>query len=476
MKSSFVSVGAITALDEQPLHAPALSLDPQFDKHELAARDEATPEPSPDLQTQPELASTIFNALGRAYLNRGHLEIGRRYIERGLKLRQDFYGEEHPAVADSLQMRARMARDAGQLESAEVDIRRALGIHTRVAKGTVAVAATLWELAVIQLEKNELAAAERTATEGLEILQALYLDHSDPHVPRLLDIVARIHSFRGEHARAAEIYARILDRVSRKLGKRTPKYAAYVANLGTVEQARGNVEEAEACFLEAIDIYEGVNPWHPNLSGFYVNMARLKRSQGESAYPQARAYYRKSLELNERTWGRDHTHFGYDELSLGSLEFECGNLAEAYQLAEDALRVFRASSPTGTYMASALTIAARICISCFEPERSHVDSPFTQAPLRKAEDFLTEAIPLWRKELGEDSYEYAVARAALARVWFLRGERERAERTLRESHAAMTRLRGSSGKLAAQVGRWLADFDAQPTTLTHAPEQSTTNT
>lgn len=479
MKNSFVAVSTLSALDEQSLQTSPLTLGPNLSKDALIAAAEATAAAiSPDLQTQPELASTIFNALGRAYLNRGHLELGRDYITRGLKLRQDFYGDEHPAVADSLQLRARIARDAGKLEEAEADIRRALGIHLRVANGTVAVAASLWELSVIQLEKNELAAAERSAREGLDILEKLYLDHSDPHVPRLLDVVARVHSYRGDHSSAAEIYARILDRVARKLGKRTPKYAAYLANLGTVEQARGNLHEAEACYREAIDVYEGVNPWHPNLSGFYVNLARLKRSQGEKFFAEARAYYRKSLDLNERTWGREHSHFGYDELSLGNLEFECGNLQEAYRLVDDALRVFRIASPSGTYVASALTIGARICIECYEPQRMDAQPWFVQAPLKQAEELLTEAVPLWRKELGESSYEYAVARAVLARAWFLRGEAARAKKTLQESYASITQLRGDTGKLALQVGRWLAelDSDSEPAALTHARAQQASTT
>lgn len=447
------------AFEEGAAHAPAIfpAANPGLPQHDpIVAAEAMAAIVSPDLQTQPELAATIFNALGRAYLNRGHLQLGRQYIDRGLQIRQKFYGDEHPAVADSLQMQARIHRDAGMLDEAEVAIRRALGIHSRVAKGTVAVAATLWELAVIQLEKNELAAAERSALEGLDILEKLYLEHSDPHVPRLQDILARIHSYRGEHSRAAEIYASVLDRVAKKVGKKVPKYAAYLANLGTVEQARGNLHEAEACYREAIDVYEGVNAWHPNLSGFYVNLARLMRSKGADFFAEARKYYRKSMDLNERTWGRDHSHFGYDQLSLGILEFECGNLPEAYRLIEDALRVFRLHSSSSSHAASALTILARICLESYEPDRPTVHAPpVTQAPLKTAEDALTEAIPFWRKELGESSVEHMTALAALGRTWFLLGDRARAAKSLRESYPVIMQVRGAASKIAIQVRRWV---------------------
>lgn len=409
---------------------------------------------SPDLRTQPELASTIYNAAGVAYLNRGHIALARKYIEQGLEVRREFYGEEHPAVADSLQSRARLLRHDGNLKAAEADIRRALVIQRASgADNNVAMVATLWELAIIQLENAELSGARRAAVEGIGILEKLYLDRSDPHMPRLMDVVARVHLAHGEYSEAAEIYAKVLSAVAEKQGDRHPKYATYLANLGNVEEARGNLTEAESCYQTAIDIYENINGKHPNLGGAYVSMGALQQSKGAEHHDLARLFYNKALLLSRELHGPDHAFVAYDELSLARLELECGNLDEARRLAEDALRIYRATQPTSAYMASTLTLLARVAV---EGAEAHPESTDRALELREAQNQLSQALTIFRKEYGERSLHFIFARAVLARARLLAGEaRADAMALLRSCHAQLTELGGATHTTTLLVAGWI---------------------
>jgi tetratricopeptide (TPR) repeat protein len=414
---------------------------------------------SPDLQTQPELASTIYNAAGVAYLNRGHIALARKYIEKGLELRREFYGEEHPAVADSLQSRARLLRHDGKLKAAESDIRRALVIQRASGSdNNVAMVATLWELAIIQLENAELSGARRAALEGIDILEKLYLDRSDPHMPRLMDVVARVHLAHDEYSQAAEIYARVLGTVAEKQGDRHPKYATYLANLGSVEEARGNLAEAESCYQTAIEIYENINGKHPNLGGAYVSMGALQQSKGAEHFDSARLFYNKALTLSREIHGPDHAFVAYDESSLARLELECGNLDEARRLAEDALRIYRATQPASAYTASTLTLLARIAI-----ENAQADGPSIEPTnaLREAHNQLNQALTIYRKEFGERSLHFVFTRAVLGRARLLAGEaRADAMALLRSCHAQLIESGGATHAATRLVAGWIDGLTA----------------
>lgn len=411
---------------------------------------------SPDLETQPELAASIYNAAGIAYFNRGHIELARKHIERALELRRGFYGDEHPAVAESLHSRARMHRHDGDLKAAEVDIRRALGIQTRVeGRGSLTVAATLWELSVIQLESVDLAGAERSAQEGLRNIEQLYLDHCDPHVPRLLDVIARVRSSRGEHTQAAEIYSRVLHLVAEKQGKDHPKYAIYLANLGSVEQARGNLEEAEECYRTASAVYERINERHPNLSGIYANMGTLLQARGSERQNEARSFLRKALLLSESIWGRDHHFHAYDQYNLARLEFDAGNLAEGRRLAEAALHTYSSAQPDGAYTAGAMMLVGRAILD--DAARDGGNAP-TGAELARAKALLSDSLPILRREYGERSVPFAFARGLLGRTRFLLGDAS-AEPTklLAAAHACASELGGAEDRIAKQLAGWLQD-------------------
>jgi len=423
---------------------------------DTAAQDGAASFMAPDLETQPELAASIYNAAGIAYFNRGHIELARKHIERSLELRRGFYGDEHPAVAESLHSRARLRRHDGDLKAAEADIRRALGIQTRVeGRGSLAVAATLWELSVIQLESVDLAGAERSAQEGLRNIEQLYLEHCDPYVPRLLDVIARVRSARGEHTQAAEIYSRVLHLVAEKQGKSHPKYAVYLANLGSVEQARGNLEEAEECYRTAIGIYERINERHPNLSGIYANIGTMLHEHGGERQDEARSFLCKALLLSETIWGRDHHFHAYDQYNLARLEFDAGNLTEARDLAEAALHTYRKAQPDGAYTASAMMLVGRAILD--DAARESGNAPIG-SELARAKALISDSLPILRREFGERSLPFALARGLHGRTRFLLGDTgAETMKLLTSAHACASELGGSDDPVAKQLAGWLQD-------------------
>src|SRR5690242_788858 len=88
-----------------------------------------------DLMDQPELSSTILDALGLALLHRGLVDIGRPLIESSLGIRRESFGDDHPATALSLNSYARARRQSGDFNNAETEARKALAINSRTYGG-----------------------------------------------------------------------------------------------------------------------------------------------------------------------------------------------------------------------------------------------------------------------------------------------------------------------------------------------------
>src|SRR5688572_8989509 len=208
-----------------------------------------------DLTDQPELSSTILDALGLALLHRGLVQTGRPLIECGLRIRRAFLGEDHPTTALSLNSYARVQRQSGDFTDAETQVRKALAINSRTYGGnSLPVALNLNELAVIQLQLSQFTAAEQSAQSGLNILEALHLECTDPNVTRLMDTLGRVHQVRGNYERATEIYLKLLDIDRRQVGEGHLKYATHLLNFGTVQAAQRKLDEAKHTFRNAIDV------------------------------------------------------------------------------------------------------------------------------------------------------------------------------------------------------------------------------
>ncbi len=73
-----------------------------------------------------------------------------------------------------------------------------------------------------------------------------------------------------------------------------------------------------------------------------------------------------------------------------------------------------------------------------------------------AEAPLEEAARIWADEFGDRSPEHAIARATLARAWFLQGKRpDEIAEVLRKSLAIVVAVRGEDNKTAQVIRAWL---------------------
>lgn len=411
-----------------------------------------------DLDDQQEQSSAILDALGLALLHRGQTEEARPLIERALRIRREFYGEDHPATATSLISRGRLLRREGNLKVAETDVRRALMINSRVfGAESLPVAITLNELAVIQIQLGEFTQAEQSAQGALRILESLHLQCSDPHVTRLMDTLGRVHQVRGNYEHATEIYTSLLGLDRKQVGEKHLKYATHVANFATVEAAQGKLDDAKSHFELAIKIYrdEVRGPRHPDLIDAHANLGSVLRAKGD--LKGARHNLQLALELDIEVRGADHPLIGNDHARLGRIDYEGGDFVAAERSFAAALEIYFKNVAAGkfpanhAYIAEAQTWKGRLLVEASGAARA-----------AEAETLIEDALRILPIEFGERSVEQSIASAVLGHALFLQNkDLERAATLLKKSYPIVVAARGAASKIALLIEQWIQELPTE---------------
>ncbi len=402
------------------------------------------------LDNSPELLATLLNAIGLTYLTNGHFDEAACFIEQGLEIRLRIFGPEHPQTAASINSLARVHRDAGRLDKALDKIKEALSIDSRVSGGeSLAVAGDLSVLASIEFLRGALTEAEHAARSALKIFEDK-VHGSDPWVPYILDIIARVHQWRSDYAKASELYQRIKEIDAKLYGRNHPTYAVRLHNYGTVLEARGDSKGAKDKSDEAIDVLTKCGEEsQPALIDAKTNRGALLITLKK--FDDAHRDLDEAWKLNQKVRGPEHPLVGYSLLNLAQLAFEKNEFGDCVDKTDAAVVIFRTRLPEHhAYIAAARTLKGRALVQAQQPAEAEVP--------------LEEASASWRIEFGERSPEYAIAQATLARAWYLQGKRlNEIAPILRASLAAVAAVRGEDDRTAQLIAQWLKDASANKT-------------
>lgn len=405
-----------------------------------------------DLRGEAEQASAVLDSLGLALLHHGRVEDGKKLIGRGLDLRREFYGADHPATAASLNSHASALRQSGDFEAAEADVRKSLAINGRVFGGaSYPVAVNLTELAVTQLQLGEFAAAEQSAQSGLNILEALHLECTDPNVTRLLDTLGRVQQTRGNYERAADIYTKILDLDRKQVGDKHLKYALHMLNFATVKAGAGKLQEAKEDMTAALNIIRNdvQQPCHPDLVDVLANLGSVLRGLGELG--SAKEVLQEALTLDQKVREEKHPYVGNDHARIGRVSYDQGDFAGAAESFRAALFIYGHNVAEQRLPANHAFIAeAKAWLA-----RSLVETGSAK-DIQDAQDLTREAMPIWEGEFGERSVEYAITNAVLGRALYLQdGSSAEAKERLGKAYPIVAAARGADSTVAKLILSWL---------------------
>ncbi len=226
---------------------------------------------------------------------------------RGLAIRENKLGAEHPEVAFSLNVLGVLQCDQGNYTEAEPLLRRGLDIREKkLGLEHPDVAISLNDLALLLEKKGEFAEVEQLFRRALGIREAK-LGQEHPDVAMSLNNLAGLLITKGMLVEAESLSRRALEISENKLGPEHPHFAASLNTLASLLHKKGKLVEAEPLYRRALEISENkLGPEHPHVAKSLGNLAQLLKDKGK--YGEAEPLFRRALEIMEKQFGLEHSY------------------------------------------------------------------------------------------------------------------------------------------------------------------------
>lgn len=390
-------------------------------------------------------AGILLHQAGRYLFQRAAYEQGQPLLQQALVLREQVLGPNHPDVAQTLDILARLSHEQGQYHQALPLYQHALAIREQtLGPAHLDVAQSLNSLAEYYRFQGQYAEAQPLSERALAIAEQLHgPNHPDvaqslnnlaeisweqgqyeqalplfqralaireqvlgpvhPDVAISLNTLANLYFAQGQYNQALPLYQRALTIREQILGAAHPDLAVSLNNLATLYRAQGQFAEALPLYKRAVAMWERVvGPDHPQVATCLNNLANLYRTLGE--YDQALPLFQRALAIREQALVPAHTDVAVSLNNLANLYRAMGKFAEALPLAERGLAIReQALGPDHPHVATSLN---------------------TLAQLRRLQGYYEQALPpaeralaIREQFLGPDHPEIAASLNTLAQLY-----------------------------------------------------------
>jgi eukaryotic-like serine/threonine-protein kinase len=258
----------------------------------------------------------------------------------------------------------------------------------------------------------------------------------------------------GLNDRALPLLQESLELRTRLLGPEHPQVAESLEALGTLTQARGDLDGAEALHRRALAMRRKLlGPDDPAVAESMNSLATDLFIKAR--YDEAEPLFRGALAINRRHFGNSHEEVATNLANLGLLEKQRGHLDQAEALYREALAIWRR-----TYGEAHPSIALQLNnLAVLQAERGD---------LAGAERSYREALAVAHRLYGEEHPEIALELNNLAALLLQRGDLDGAESLLRQSVAMRRKLLGPEHEQVAMGVNNLAQVLEQKGELTAA--------
>lgn len=372
-----------------------------------------------ELKDQPKVQATLMDTMGQVYESLGLYDSAAPLHEQALKLRRQTLGNEHVAVAHSLNNLAEVLRRKGDYPRAESLYREALALRRKLlGKEHADVAESLDNLAIVLDFRGDYKAAEPLYREALAMRRRV---HGQEHieVAESLNNLGELLRKKGDYATGEPLHREALAMRRKLLGKEHPDVAISLDNLAILLHSKGDLDAAEALYRESLPIFRKVlGEEHPDVATNLSNLAVLLYSKG--SYDTAEPLNRESLAMRRKLLGEDHADVALSLNNLAVLLKAKGDFAGAEPLYREALSIHRKlKGEEHPNVAQALHNLARLM--------------HDKGDYAAAEPFYSQALELRRKKLPEGHPDIALSLIGLGQLLTDRAMPQNAGPLLREA-------------------------------------------
>ncbi len=230
-------------------------------------------------------------------------------------------------VAESLYLRAGVAREFEGAGAADEYLRRALAIHQRLGPGSPELANTFRVLGVRARFQEDLPEARRNYLLALDLLERGGSNWDEQRAHTLGQLGETALHLRD--LSAADGYYRQAVTIMERIGAGSPLHAVYVSSRGDVAYAAGDWTRAEEFYRAAMAMDEKNDPESLTAAGNLEALGRVMRIRRN--LHSARQYTERAARLFEKNQATETTDLMFALQSLALIVAEQGDLMLAEQ-------------------------------------------------------------------------------------------------------------------------------------------------
>ncbi|HEV8216592.1 MAG TPA: serine/threonine-protein kinase [Gemmatimonadaceae bacterium] len=345
--------------------------------------------------------------------------------------RAELLNGQPAAQARMLEVTGRLYQSLGRYAEAGAVVTRALSIREASGeRGTIAAAATLGQLADIQLLHGAYAAADSNAREALRIQERSLGPASRP-VAATLGQMARVSIYRGDLV-AAEAYARrALAAGESALGPNDSLTIDVRMALGSILQREGRIGDAEREFRRTLTGEEAIAG--PDSAGVADAMLKVAYvlDEDRARYTEAEPLYRHALAIRRRAYGEGSPMVAATLIDVAGFLSRRGDKIAAVATARQGVGI--AQRAYGSQHPAVADFAGRFA-----------EILYKAGELDEADALFGRAIAIDRRMRGQDHTTIAGLEMGLARLRIQRGDMTGAESLLHDAIRIRERASGAS--------------------------------
>ena len=277
----------------------------------------------------------------------GQIRRGGSIYREALAMRRRLLGEEHAAVATTMNGLANVLAAQLKVSEAEKLHQAALGMQTKLlGYESLSVAMTLNNLGTLMQFRGKIDDAENFFTKSLAIRRKLCGDGT-PDVASSIHNLGRCAAMKGDFAKAEARYAEALAMRKRLYDGEHPVIASNLEGLAMVEWRQGHLDKAAATHREALVMRRRLlGAEHLDIARSLNNLALVLRDQGKLG--EAEENLRAALVMRRKFLEPDHDDVCDSSRLLAQVLIAEGKLPEAEIVAREShlfLREIAARKP-----------------------------------------------------------------------------------------------------------------------------------
>jgi tetratricopeptide (TPR) repeat protein len=245
-------------------------------------------EHSDRLKIETETVALLKNQTGFHLDSRGRYDEAEPLYKEALELRRKLFGEEHNAVAQSINNLAALYHAQGRYDEAEPLFEQTLELRKRLpGQERSELARSLNNLAELYRTQGRYEEAEPLYEQALHLWKKLH-GEEHPDVALAMNNLALLYHSQKRYEDAKPLFEQTLELWKRELGEEHPDVALAMNNLALLYDAQGQYEGAEQLYTQALAMFErtlGAN--HPSTRIARTNCELFKTEKAERESKQS---------------------------------------------------------------------------------------------------------------------------------------------------------------------------------------------